>query len=102
METLLELFTWLWNNATPKLTLVTVMVIAVLQYYAKRQANRTARTLAEHLNPKNKYPHPECEWGDKSYEALTQALENQRKENREDHQIIFELLRNGKEKKHES
>lgn len=96
METLLELFTWLWNNATPKLTLVTVMVVAVLQCYAKKQANRTARTLSEHLNPKNKYPHPECEWGDKSYEALTQALENQRKENREDHQIIFELLRNGR------
>jgi glutaredoxin 2 len=93
VENLFEGLKWLWNNATPKVTLACVIVIAVLQYFQNKKQSKTAETLAEHLNPKNKYPHPECEWGDKSYELLKTAVETNREENRDDHQIIFNLLR---------
>lgn len=96
MEDLLEAARWMWNNATPKVTLVCVMILAVLQYFQNKKQGATAKTLAEHLDPQNKYPHPACEWGERSYNLLCKELKQQHQENREDHQEIFRLLRDGK------
>jgi hypothetical protein len=87
-STILEVFKFLFARTDPVLVAV-LMVLAVMQYRINTKVNG-------HLDPKNKYPHPDCLWGEKSYERLCAALENQHKENREDHELIFQLLRGEK------
>jgi hypothetical protein len=82
---LMEIIKTVFSRTDPVLVAV-LIVLAILWY-------RTDKKINDHLSPKNKYPHPECQWGEKSYKALEVALDSQHKENREDHQIIFNLLR---------
>jgi len=92
MADLFDMLKWLWNNATPKLTLVLVMALGILQWLQIKKQQATAKTLAHHLDPENKYPHPECEWSEQSYEQLCKQLEKLHEENREDHKEIRELI----------
>ena len=73
-------------SRTDPVLVVVLLVLAILWY-------RTDKKINDHIDPKNRYPHPECEWGEKSYQALQSAQQTQHDENREDHQIIFNLLR---------
>lgn len=82
---LIKIAELIWNKTDP-LLVVCIMLLGYWQY-------KTSRRLGIHLDPKTKYPHPECEWGEKSYKFLCKNLETQHKENREDHEKIYNLLR---------
>lgn len=92
MTDLFEMLGWLWNNATPKLTLLGVMALGILQWFQIKKQKGTADALAHHLDPENKYPHPECEWGEKNYHLLFDQLEKLHEENRDDHKEIRSLI----------
>jgi hypothetical protein len=85
-QIIVEVLKALFARTDPVLVAV-LLVLAVMQY-------RTNKKVDGHLDPKNRHPHPECEWGEKSYNALAEALQQQHDENRQDHQTIFDLLRN--------
>ena len=92
MELLLDAANWLLAKSDPML----IVCIMILAYWQRD----TSRKLARHLEPdsrRNPYPHPQCREGETAYERLCTALETQRRENREDHQEIFRLLRGDKE-----
>ena len=93
MRELLHVLEWMWNNSTPQITLLAVMILAIFQYFQSKRQAKTANALADHLDHRNRYPHPECEWGEKSYNQLCENLKRQHEENREDHQILFAQLR---------
>jgi len=82
---LLEVLKLVFSRTDP--VLVAVLIILAILWY------RTDKKINDHLSPKNRFPHPECEWGEKTYEALSDALQKQHDENRQDHQIIFQLCR---------
>jgi hypothetical protein len=84
-QIIVEILKGIFSRTDPVLVAV-LIVLAVLWY-------RTDKKINDHISPKNRYPHPECEWGERSYKALANALQDQHNENREDHQIIFNLLR---------
>lgn len=92
METLLDAIKWAWDNATPKITLVFVMILAALQFVQFKKHSKTEKLLDHHLDPENRHPHPECEWSEKSYYALVGQLDKLHQENREDHKEILELI----------
>jgi hypothetical protein len=71
MSELFKIFSWAWEHE-PRVAIACVMILAVIQ---------------------NKYPHPECEWGEKNYNMLCKELKKQHRENREDHQTLFALIR---------
>ena len=83
-QVLVEILKGMFSKTDPVLVGV-LMILAVLWY-------RTNRKLDMHLDPKNKYPHPSCELGERSYTALEKFIKEQHDENRQDHQIIFNLL----------
>jgi hypothetical protein len=85
---IVEALKWILAKSDPTL-IGCFLLLAVWQY-------RTAKLVAKHLDPKNKYPHPECEWGEKSYDALFKQLERQHAENRADHSEIRSLISGGK------
>ena len=74
----------IWDKSDPLL----VICIIILGYWQMK----TSRKLTIHLDPQNRYPHPSCEWGEKNYDLLCKELTKQHKENREDHQTIFEKI----------
>lgn len=80
----IEVLKWILAKSDPML-IGCFLLLAVWQY-------RTAKLVARQLDPKNKYPHPECEWGEKSYEALCRQLDRQHRENRADHSEIRALI----------
>lgn len=84
----IEVLKWLLAKSDPMM-ISCFLILAIWQW-------RTAKLIAKHVDPKNHYPHPECEWGEKSYETLCEGLKEQRRENREDHQEIFSMLRGKK------
>jgi hypothetical protein len=91
MELLLDAAKWLLAKFDPML-IVCILILACWQ-------RDTSRKLARHLEPdpeKKPYPHPQCKEEETAYERLCKALETQHRENREDHQEIFRLLRAGK------
>jgi hypothetical protein len=84
-EFIVEALKWLLAKSDP--TLITCfIVLAVWQW-------KTSKLIAKHIDPSNKHPHQECELGERSYQLLKDSLEQQHIENREDHLIIFNLLR---------
>jgi len=86
MESIIaDILKTIFSRTDPVLVAV-LIVLAVLWY-------RTDKKINDHLNPKNPYPHPECQWGEKSYKALGESLKQQHSDNREDHQILFNILR---------
>ena len=95
MEAVIEIGKWLLEK--DPLLAVCILILGYWQYRSdqnRRRENMEFKTrLDGHLDPQNKYPHPACEWGEKNYAALTDSLKQQHKENREDHQTIFKLLR---------
>lgn len=99
METLIiEVAKVLWAKADPMLILC-VLVLIVIQHRDRKASEALRQRLDAHLNPdpkENPYPHPQCKEGDDAYTRLCSALENQHRENREDHQEIFKLLRGEK------
>jgi hypothetical protein len=80
----IEVLKWILAKSDPML-IGCFLLLAVWQY-------RTSKLVAKHLDPKNKYPHPECEWGEKSYEELCRQLDHQHAENRADHSEIRALI----------
>jgi hypothetical protein len=84
-----ETLKWVLAKSDPML-IGCFLLLAVWQY-------RTSKLVARHLDPKNKYPHPECEWSEKSYDLLYRQLERQHAENRSDHSEIRALISGGKQ-----
>lgn len=92
----LRLLELLWTRSDPLL----VFCIILLGYWIHKsnKASKSAllatnRRLEAHLDPKNRNPHPACEWAERNFNLLRESLTQQRTENREDHQEIFRLLR---------
>ncbi len=91
-QTLVDVLKWLFGRSDP----VLVGCLLVLGYW---QWN-TSKKVAKHTDPKNKAPHTACEFqglditaAAKRAEAVAEQVSEMRKENREDHQELFAILR---------
>ena len=92
MEIFVKILELLWQKSDPML-IVCILVIAYLQYRLGKDHEAVKKQLNEHLDPKNEYPHPQCKSEKTSYESMEKQLALIHKENREDHQEIFKLIR---------
>jgi len=85
MDIISEAFKYLVERSDPILV-ICMLILGVWQH-------RTAKVLADHIDNRNMEPHPQITQAKAERKMLQERLEIIHRENREDHQEIFRLLR---------
>jgi len=83
-NTIIEFVKWFLAKSDPLLA-ACILLLGYWNYKINQKID-------EHIDAKNKHPHPCCEWGEKSYQALKDSLDQQHEENRNDHREILNMV----------
>lgn len=82
---MVEFLKFMFSRTDPTLVFCLLLIVYWLQ--------KTNKKIDKHIDKDNPSPHPVCELQRQAFRQVAENIDQYRKENREDHQEIFRILR---------